>query len=721
MTMAESTRSMAEVKAGDLASNSPNQIACTNCDAVNSYDKKFCGNCGRVLWQPCLSCSTKNPVDLAYCGNCGISLAEFLQKKKDETKDKLARGKQLCKEGYFSQAINLLQTVADLDDDRFRDDAQTAKSLIPKIEEQEQVTTENVRKILDQVTKKIDSKQLTVAKQLIEKIPIGLRDQNVVGMLQDLSAELVQVTELRKEIKQALAAKQFRDLLPKANRLAELHAPDDQLQQLIRKLERFESNEAVQDATTRLSEAKTLISKGDYHKAAERLAPVSPEHCGEHEKAYHAMKDTCWMYDQIVKGVRTTPALGKIVQRFQKSAPPETSNKFVQEYNKRSKQTKPDSRTVYPVWVKPKSDPLLGPSVAVWSGFANCEVSEEASISFRKNYGRFVSAFGLALQGVGLAGMPTNLLPTSRSFFRKSSAKNEAWGIEIGTSGVKAVQIARGKGEGEVYIQQALYSPIDQSPNDAEGTDRSIALTRCLEQLEATADMTTDTAVVSISGMKTLGRFFDMPRLKGKKQTEAIRYEAKVQIPIPVDQIEFDYHVWDSDDGTLQSVGLIAARKDVISETVELFEDSAFVPFQINSSCIAVYNAACFELREEIAQGLTFGVLDIGVDSSNLVIGNHEKLRFRTVPFGTEKLNQVIADGLKVNRQKAEQLRRQHGETIRSHQVDSLMSEPLGDFTQEIGRTLSGFSTEGIAVDKLFITGGGAAQHGMERFLVLGN
>ena len=163
------------------------------------------------------------------------------------------------------------------------------------------------------------------------------------------------------------------------------------------------------------------------------------------------------------------------------------------------------------------------------------------------------------------------------------------------------------------------------------------------------------------------------------------------------------------------------ARKDAVSETTELFEGSGFVPFQVNSSCVAAHNAACFEFREEMERGLNFGVLDIGGDSSNFVAGNCEQLRFRTIPFGMDKLNQAIVDGLKVNRQKAEQLRRQHGETVRSHQVGSLMAEPLNDFTKEIGRSLSGFSTEGIAVEELIVTGGGIAQHGIERFLVLGS
>ena len=721
MTMAESTRPMDKVDTGEIVSSGSGQIACSACGVVNSNEHKFCGKCGSVLWQPCLGCGTKNPVDLAYCCDCGLSLSELLKRKKEEANANLVRGKQLCKDGYFSQAISLLESVANLTDARFQEEAKAAATLIPKVQQREKDAGESVRKILDEVTKKIDSKELTQAKQLIERIPIGLRDQNILRISENLASELANVSALRTEIKEALSAKKFQDLLPKAYRLAELQSPDEQLQQLIKKLERFESNEAAQNAVARITEAKAYLSKGNYQKASESLSSVADENCGEHEKTFHAIKDVCWLHDQIVKGVRTTPTLGKIIQRFQKSAPKDAADKFVLEYNKRAKQKSLDIHATYPSWTKPKSESVVGPPVSVWSEFPTCEASDEANASIRKNQGRFATAFGLALQGIGLATIDTNLMPASRSFFRKSSsAKNDAWGIELGASGVKAIHLVRGRGD-EVHIQQALYFPIKAEQSAIDETDRSMAIQQCLERLEANADLSTDAAVVSISGVKTLGRFFDMPVLKGKKLTEAIRYEAKIQIPIPVDQIEFDHHIWDAKDGPLRSVGLISARKDVINQTVELFDSSGFSPFQINSSCIALHNAACFEYREEVEQSQNLGVLDIGVDSSNFIAGNRDQLRFRTIPFGMDKLNQTIVEGLKVTQQEAEQLRRQHGHTMRAHKVDSLMADPLSDFVQEIGRSLSGFSTEGIHVDRLIVTGGGIAQHGIERFLVLGN
>lgn len=60
-------------------------VTCENCDAKNSSDAKFCGECGEKMVKKdsttvCMNCDSENPADAKFCEECGEKMA-----KKDST------------------------------------------------------------------------------------------------------------------------------------------------------------------------------------------------------------------------------------------------------------------------------------------------------------------------------------------------------------------------------------------------------------------------------------------------------------------------------------------------------------------------------------------------------------------------------------------------------------------------------------------------------------
>jgi class 3 adenylate cyclase/DNA-binding SARP family transcriptional activator len=80
--LAEGVRSGSSQPAGNGAGpgapeSSPPEVestTCADCGHENAPDQRFCGSCGRPLFQACSSCGEENPSRVEYCGACGSPL-----------------------------------------------------------------------------------------------------------------------------------------------------------------------------------------------------------------------------------------------------------------------------------------------------------------------------------------------------------------------------------------------------------------------------------------------------------------------------------------------------------------------------------------------------------------------------------------------------------------------------------------------------------------------
>src|SRR5690606_7082142 len=69
-----------------------------------------------------------------------------------------------------------------------------------------------------------------------------------------------------------------------------------------------------------------------------------------------------------------------------------------------------------------------------------------------------------------------------------------------------------------------------------------------LDQLMTRYDMKKSTLVVSVPGHMAFARFAKLPPVEPKKIAEIVRFEAVQQIPFPLDQVEWDYQVFQQED-----------------------------------------------------------------------------------------------------------------------------------------------------------------------------
>ena len=49
-------------------------MRCSNCQAENAENNKYCGQCGTQLPEGCPNCGAENPDGNKFCGQCGTAL-----------------------------------------------------------------------------------------------------------------------------------------------------------------------------------------------------------------------------------------------------------------------------------------------------------------------------------------------------------------------------------------------------------------------------------------------------------------------------------------------------------------------------------------------------------------------------------------------------------------------------------------------------------------------
>ena len=130
-------------------------------------------------------------------------------------------------------------------------------------------------------------------------------------------------------------------------------------------------------------------------------------------------------------------------------------------------------------------------------------------------------------------------------------------------------------------------------------------------------------------------RFFELPRLDRKRVADVMQYEARQQIPVPLETMVWDYHVAHrkpSSDaaatGSEDHVALFALKLDDAQAQVKPFADRKLTVDLLQTDCAALYNFLMFERfsSNPAPQPTTAGsdkvlaMLDVGADSSNIVV-----------------------------------------------------------------------------------------------------
>jgi type IV pilus assembly protein PilM len=604
--------------------------------------------------------------------------------------------------------------------------------------------TEQAVRLFTQAQQALAALEFAHAEKLLLQIPRGLRDRPINDALAAASSAVQEVRSLTERIKAGLRDQSFDGLLPYVNRLLTLKPHDQKLANLAQQLRHRRQRQDSATTLQRLAMAKKLYSESKYSKAAEQLQAVSDESIpAEHRNSYDLVRELDWLVRCLKREPYWHPSLPAVAQRWRTLRPnDQEAARIVDKLSKCASARPPNPHFAMP-WTKSPEQTALGCPVEWWCGLN--QVSSGGGLdAYKKTRSRFMTAYGLALQGLSSARLPLNLLPQRNKALlqrlptlRKPPTLQSVWGCDLGSSGLKALKLQKSGDPDQLEITQAVFLPHALPLAEATDDEQSRAVLR--KTMSTFFDEHAEgpcSVVLGVASPRSLGRTFEVPVFKGKKATDAIAYEARMQIPIPIEDIVYDWYAWPtlSERATFQQVTLLAARRNHITQLIQACAELPIKVVALQSVCLALYNAVIAEffpssgddydehdaVASEGSQPAV-AVLDVGAESSTLVIVSPHLVRHRSLALGTHRIDRGLMSRFNLTRDQAAQLGN-HGSSGRwMYQVDEVAGEVFSDLTRDVSRTLRAYEAEGIRIARLLVTGGGSQQLGLLRQLVHGN
>jgi type IV pilus assembly protein PilM len=287
----------------------------------------------------------------------------------------------------------------------------------------------------------------------------------------------------------------------------------------------------------------------------------------------------------------------------------------------------------------------------------------------------------------------------------------EAWGLDIAKRAVRMVRVRR---HGPETLITAFDSKALRSPPDDPDYEEKVS--EAIEELVSELGVGRQPVYVGIPGPATFFRDLPLPSISAGNLDEIVSYEARQQIPYPLEEVLWDYHeqVGEEDSSEIY-VSLVCCRRDIVSYRLEMLKELGLnvVGFQVGP--VALAN---FILHDQPPEGTTL-VLDAGAQATDFVVLRDSGFWLRSISTGGNDVTQALMRKFNLPFEEAEELKQKMGESKQADRVFQVIKPVLRSLGGEVQRSLGYYKSlyRGVQLSQALCTGGTFQLPGVTKFL----
>lgn len=297
------------------------------------------------------------------------------------------------------------------------------------------------------------------------------------------------------------------------------------------------------------------------------------------------------------------------------------------------------------------------------------------------------------------------------------AARGGVWGIEIGQCALKAVKLrAAENGMVELVAFDLIEHPKILSQPDAEPEE---LIKAAVEKFISRNEWQKDPYVIGVPGQQIFARFCKLPPVDPKKIPEIVKFEAGQQIPFDINDVVWDYQVFQTKDSPDVEVGIFAMKKDLVSKHLEYFSKLGGAPVAIQSIPGALYNFCKFDGQGIVGEREATIIVDVGAQTTDLVIVEANSAWTRNIPLGGNTFTDALVKAFKLSFSKAESLKRTAADSKYARQVFQAMRPVFADVVAEIQRSLGFYSSthRDVELKSVLVSGNAFRLPGLQKYL----
>jgi type IV pilus assembly protein PilM len=307
-------------------------------------------------------------------------------------------------------------------------------------------------------------------------------------------------------------------------------------------------------------------------------------------------------------------------------------------------------------------------------------------------------------------------------------------GLDIGSSSIKLIELQQTK-DG-IAVKNWAEGPTNIDPYDLS-IDKAEVIVETANKLLNSLNVNLKNTVVCIAGQSVFVRWIRLPATSDDHLVKMIRYEAKQQIPFPLEKVILEYQIFHEIEQNEVGVLLVAIKKDLIDEQVGAFHDIGLSPRIIDVSTLAIFNAHShwfFSQKDEdegpedeyIPEEVT-AIVNIGASTTDICIQRGHRLGFpRSAPIGGNDITRAIHKSTNMSFSEAEQFKIDKVSLFEEEDEDPTVAMVRGDVNMisdriisEIRRTIDYYISlpDGDFVTNILLCGGSSALRGLPQLI----
>ena len=287
------------------------------------------------------------------------------------------------------------------------------------------------------------------------------------------------------------------------------------------------------------------------------------------------------------------------------------------------------------------------------------------------------------------------------------------FGLDIGSSSVKVVEIApKGRSGGFELVHYGV-APVPAEAIVQGAFLNSAAIVDAIREAVEKARLRTKNVAAAVCGHSVIVKKVSLPQMTRSELEEQIRWEAEQYIPFDVNEVNLDFQILDPERGEGQmDVLLVAAKKDLIDDYVQVISEAGLTPVAIDVAAFAVENA--FESNYEASPGETVALVNIGAQVVNInVVAGGAPLFTRDIAAAGNQYTEEIQKALGVSFEEAERIkiggrRGEASQDVVPREVEDAMRTVNESVIGEISRSLDFFAATNAEgrISRVMLSGG---------------
>ena len=292
-------------------------------------------------------------------------------------------------------------------------------------------------------------------------------------------------------------------------------------------------------------------------------------------------------------------------------------------------------------------------------------------------------------------------------------------GLDIGSSSVKAVECVVKKSG--IELLNVGVAPLPPEAIVQGAFLNSSAIVEAIQQAVEQGGIKSKNVATAVSGHSVIVKKISLPSMTREELEESIRWEAEQYIPFDINEVNLDFQILEGTEVEGQmDVLLVAAKKDLIDDYVQVITEAGLHPAVIDVAAFAVENA--FTANYEAEPDEVVALVNIGsqVVNINIVSGGAPAFT-RDISTGGSVYTEEIQKALSISWEEAERMKiggtgEEDSQDVVPQEVEDAMRNVTETVLGEISRSLDFFAATAAEsrINRVFVSGGGSKVSGLD-------